>query len=190
MPHSVPEMPTYNYYALLSEEAYTRHDTRGWTDFLRPPEAPTTTAALLQQPPPKPLHDPGPVVPPLRAMENLRADLSACCRDIADMAPTGSYDVRGWLPSTHHLAEVNLAVGTWNINGLDSYKLSHVVMLMRQDHIDIMLCTDTRHSDITAKAYRKRLRQELGAGVECYFSKDSKRNPGEPGGIVMIIGPR
>ena len=63
-------------------------------------------------------------------------------------------------------------------------------MLMQQDNIDVVVMTDTRHSAVTTSAYVRILKDRLGAGTAVYGSVDAKRRPGEPGGIITVIGPR
>ena len=76
------------------------------------------------------------------------------------------------------------------MNSLDRYKLAYVCMLMQQDSIDVYVMIDTRHPAVTLKAYVHLLRNKLGAGTAVYGSIDMKRRPGEPGGIITVIGPR
>ena len=40
------------------------------------------------------------------------------------------------------------------------------------------------------KSYKKLFKQGLGAGTSCYFTVDPSRQPGEPGGIAVIVGPK
>jgi hypothetical protein len=63
-------------------------------------------------------------------------------------------------------------------------------MIMQQDNIDVMICPDSRHTQSTARSLKKLFVELLGAGTKTYFSKDSERRPGDPGGIAIIIGPR
>ena len=61
-------------------------------------------------------------------------------------------------------------------------------MQMHYGNIDVFVMTDTRHSAVTMKACIRLLRDKLGAGTAVNGSVDAKRRPGEPGGIITVIG--
>ena len=49
---------------------------------------------------------------------------------------------------------------------------------------------DSRHSSCTARSFKKIFVSCLGPGTQTYFSHDPNRKPGEPGGIIFVIGPK
>ena len=71
-----------------------------------------------------------------------------------------------------------------------SLQTGNVCMLMQQDTIDVFVMTDTRHSAVTMTLYVRLLRDKFGAGTAVYGLVDAKRCPGDPGGIITVIGPR
>ena len=96
-------------------------------------------------------------------------------------APQAGHDVRGLYirPDYHKYATITVA--TWNVNSLDRLKVPFVTMLMKQDHIDIMILTDTRHTNKTARSYKRVIAEILGPGTRVFCSDDDKRKPGTPG---------
>ena len=130
----------------------------------------------------------------MEAMAQLRRDLKTFGCHVTHQAPAHSHDVRGWFLTSNSREEVTMTVACWNINGLGSslstYKPEYIAMIMQQDNIDIMICTDTRHSQAYARSIKKLFVKLLGVGTKVYCSKDPNRRTGEPGGITIIIGPQ
>ena len=163
---------------------------KSWTDFIANPTPVDEVAAVGPPRKPIPLHERPTLMEPVEAQHQLRADMSAACADMTEQVPNGSYDVMGWLTTPTASSDATFSVATWNMNRLDRYKLAYVCMLMQQDNLDVVVMTDTRHSAVTMKAYVRILKDRLGAGTAVYGSVDAKRRPGEPGGIITVIGPR
>ena len=49
---------------------------------------------------------------------------------------------------------------------------------------------DSRHLSCTARSFKKIFVSYLGDGTQTYFFHDSNHKPGEPGGIIFVIGPK
>ena len=129
---------------------------------------------------------------PIEAQHQLRADMWAVCAGMTEQVPNGSYDVMGWLTTPTARSSAILYVATWNMNGLDRYKLAYVSMLMQQDNIDVIVMTDTRNSAVTMKGYVRIFKDKKRAETAVHGSIDAKRRPGEPGehdgGIIVSDG--
>ena len=194
VPVNLPDIPTYNRYAILSEEDTVHHRTKSWHDFIHQTITPTTVGAIGKCSKPVPLTQTPPRQQPMQAMAQLRRDLTTYGSHVAHQAPAHTHDVRGWYLEKTSRQNTTLTVATWNINGISAgaayYKAQYIAMIMQQDHIDVMICPDSRHTSTTVRALKKHFVTLLGAGTKTYFSKDDGRLPGEPGGIAIIIGPK
>ena len=71
----------------------------------------------------------------------------------------------GWLSTPTASSNATFSVTTYKINGLGRYKLAYVCMLMQQVNIDVDVTIDTRHSNVTRKAYVRILKKRLRAGL-------------------------
>ena len=186
----VPTLPTFNRFAILSDHDAEEERAKSWSDFMPPPQPPTAVGAFGEASKPIPLHKTPPRQTPMEAMAQLRRDLTAVGDNIAYHAPNASHDVRGWYTVDTPEQVATITVASWNINGLDSYKARFITMMMLQDKIDVMIVPDTRHSDKTSRSYKRLFTALLGPGTRVYCSKDSKRRPSEPGGIIIVVGPK
>ena len=74
-------LPVYNRYAILAE-GDPRQQMTTWTDFLKKPVPPEDVAAVGPPRKPVPLHERPPVMEPMEAQHQLRADMSAACADM------------------------------------------------------------------------------------------------------------
>ncbi|MFN9910180.1 MAG: hypothetical protein ACK56F_29385, partial [bacterium] len=118
----------------------------------------------------------------MEAMAQLRKDLTTYGCPVAHQSPAHTHDVRGWYLTDKSRTLSTLTVCTWNINGIStglmSYKAEYISMIMQQDHIDVMICPDSRHTAATARTLKKLFIELLGAGTKTYFSVDKERLPG------------
>ena len=118
-----------------------------------------------------------------------RQELATVDPTTMNQAANMAYNVQGCYKSKDAESAVTLAVTTWNINCLTGHKAHLVGRVMKQDRTDVLILVDTRHSSCTSRIFKKFFTSCLGAGSQVYFSKDYNRNPGEPGGIAIVIGP-
>ena len=188
VPVNVHALPTYNRFAILSEHDVDHPRVKSWYDFLPRLDPHTTSTAVdrIVKHTPKVQTTPA---SPLQAYAQLRKD-AAVANSLPHLAPDAVYDVRGWNISEDAVKDISCTVGTWNVNALDVFTADVITVIMTQGNIDVMVCTDTRHSKNMAKSLKRRFVHRLGAGTKVYCSVDSRRKPGEPGGIVVIIGPK
>ena len=134
--HALP-LPVYNWYAILADsDPIPQMNT--WTDFLAKPAPADDVAAIGPPKKPVPLDKrPPPIMEPIEAQQQLRADMSAASTDINEQVTNRSYDVMGGLTTPTARSSATRFIATWNMNSLDRYKLAYVCMLMQQDTIDV-----------------------------------------------------
>ena len=158
---------------------------------------------------------------PFTAMANLMRDLNTHGPRYEGMAADQAFDVIGGFREASRAQLCStLAVGTLNVAGLDDFKLGMALLLMLHSKIDVMVLTDTQHTDTSAAYFKKLVQSHLGGAAKIYASDTTPReherrqrtNPKVqrkkrdsslpryqhagshmrkgPGGIIFIIGPR
>ena len=186
VPCDLPPIPTWNRFTLLDESDSL---VRTWRDFLPPPQEVNTSVPTPPRTTYLPHHEP-PLQAPLEALFQLRHDLGDLGSSSLHQAGTMAYGVQGCFKSPHAQSRATIQVSTWNVNSLTAHKAHFITQLMLQDKTDVFICTDTRHTDITVRSFRRLFSAGLGPGTKTYFSNDPNRRSGEPGGITIVIGPR
>ena len=82
-----------------------------------------------------------------------------------NQASSASWDVIGGflagVPTSR--SENRLSISTLNVAKISELKMDMVLQLMARDDIDVMVLTDTQHSDTQARILSKRTRTFLGA---------------------------
>ena len=126
----------------------------------------------------------------MEVLISARQELGTTVPTVEHQCLNMAYDVQGCYKSKDAESAATLAVTTWNINCLTGHKAHLISRIMKQDRTDVLILVDTRHSSCTTRSFKKIFISSLGVGSQTYFSKDLSRKPGEPGGIVIIIGPK
>jgi hypothetical protein len=127
---------------------------------------------------------------PMDTLIQTRQELVTTAPTIVAQAANMAYNIQGCFKSKEAEDAVTLMVSTWNINCLTGHNARLVAQVMKQDKCDVLILVDTRHSSSTSRSFKKIFVTSLGAGSQTYFSRDPERKPGEPGGIVFVIGPK
>ena len=151
------------------------------------------------------------------AMDRLLKDLNGYGPMFHNRAPGQAFDVTGGYLTTAPV-DGTLATGTLNVDGLDDYKLHMALLLMLHSSLDILVLTDTRHTQTAAAFFKRTVKSHLGGAATLYATETTSRNYGvrqrhsdharrrshtgipttrlkcpvskEPGGIIIIIGPK
>ena len=150
------------------------------------------------------------------AMDRLIKDLNGYGPMFHNRAPGQAFDVTGGYLTTSS-TDGTLTTGTLNVDGLDDYKLHMALLLMLHSSLDILVLTDTRHTQTSAAFFKRMVKSHLGGAATLYATDTTSRNYGhrqrhsdharsrsytgipitrvkrpalkEPGGIIIIIGP-
>ena len=188
VPYDLPPIPTYNRFSILDDHS-DRTPMKTWYDFLPQiphideaavvPHAKTTTNKASNRD-----------STPMEVLISARQELASSAPTILHQAINMAYNVQGCYKSKDAESAAALTVTTWNINCLTGHKAHLVGRIMKQDKSDVLIMVDTRHSPCTTRSFKKIFVSCLGAGSQVYFSHDPNRRPGEPGGIVIVIGPK
>ena len=188
VPLIAPTIPTSNRFAILDED--NTENIFHWSDLLAIPQPMSMGEVVTPDPLPTSLLDPAPVAAPLDTLLHLRRDMGALAPTLTGQVPDMAYGIIGGYKSTQAATDRTLSVMTLNVNGLTQHKLPMLCRMLQQDHVDVLICVDTRHSIDQARSFTKKFREQFGAGTSSYFSKDPARKHGEPGGVSIIVGPR
>ena len=113
---------------------------------------------------------------PFTAMANLMRDLNTHGPRYEGMAADQAFDViGGFREATRAQLSSTLAVGTLNVAGLDDFKLGMALLLMLHSKIDVMVLTDTQHTDTSAAYFKKLVQSHLGGAAKIYASDTNPR---------------
>ena len=188
VPLDLPPIPTYNAYSILSDTT-DNLPLKTWYDFL-PRLSQVDDTAIVPKSKISRAMPPEPMESPIDALLSARQDLATSAPTLVHQAVNMAYNVQGCFKSKDAESAATLTVTSWNINCLTGHKAQLTARLMQQDKCDVLILVDTRHSPNTTRSFKKIFVTNLGAGTQIYFSKDPNRKPGEPGGIIIVIGPK
>ena len=139
---------------------------------------------------PSSLLQPTPTTDPLDTLINLRKDMGNLTPFMNGQASDMAYGILGSYKSIQAASLRTISVMTLNVNGLTYHKLPLLCKTLTQDKVDILICVDTRHSADNIRHFKRKFKDLLGTGTTCFFTQDSLRLPGEPGGIGIVVGPQ
>ncbi len=188
VPLMVPPITTSNRFAILDED--NTHHICHWSDLLVLPQPMNMGEMAIPDTVPTSLLHPATVATPLDTLMNLRRDMGTFAPTLPGQVSDMAYGIVGGYKSAQSHKDCTLSVMTLNVNGLTQHKLPMLCRMLQQDHVDVLICVDTRHSVDQTRSFNKKFREQLGAGTTSYFSKDPSRKHGEPGGVGIIVGPR
>ncbi len=188
VPLMVPPITTSNRFAILDED--NTHHICHWSDLLVLPQPMNMGEMAIPDTVPTSLLHPATVATPLDTLMHLRRDMGTLAPTLPGQVSDMAYGIVGGYKSAQSHKDCTLSVMTLNVNGLTQHKLPMLCRMLQQDHVDVLICVDTRHSVDQTRSFNKKFREQLGAGTTSYFSKDPSRKHGEPGGVGIIVGPR